>query len=424
MNTLEQSMRRAMRVAAAAAIALVGMVQTGAAQAPVVVAPPPDSAHVPIPRLPNGKPDFQGTWFKARGYQPNGTVIGSFGGVDPSNTAGGQRQGGAGAPAGGGAAAGGRPGGGAGNATSGGNGAFGLSSAQNADVFLLRGVKVPYTPAAIQEKRWRAVNEYLDGEPRCHIAGVPRSAEQPPYPHYIIQDDNTVTILYEYVHELRIIPITNEPHPKNYWAWDGDSRAHWEGDTLVVDVTNFNGRSWLDMTGNFVDENLHVVERYTMKDGNTYLYEAIVEDPSIFSEPLKISFDVKRQKDADQIIEYSCLEGESDRQHYTAQTGGTKADAFQSSAVASNVHAGEATRVHGCLRGDLVNGAVNYSLELRPKGKVPVSLASTAKQGLRELVDRDVWLNGSWKGNPGKSPFEVTAARAQAEGCAWDGKSP
>ncbi|MGC4029788.1 MAG: hypothetical protein QM696_13060 [Steroidobacteraceae bacterium] len=419
MNTREQFMQRMTLMAAVATIALAGLVQSAAAQVAVqgtVTAAPEEAAALPIPRLPDGKPDFQGTWYKSRGYQPNGTVVVAPGGgraaAEPGNTAGNQPQGGAGAAAGGGGAAGTGP------------NPFGLSSAENAEVFLLHGVKIPYRPEAMQEKRWRAVNQYLDGEPRCHLAGVPRSAEQPPYPHMIIQDDKTVTILYEYVHEPRIIPITSEPHPKNYRAWDGDSRAHWEGDTLVIDVSNFNGRSWLDMTGNFVDENLHVVERYTMTSGNTYLYEAILTDPTVFTEPLKISFELVRQKDEDQIIEYSCLEGESDRQHYTAQTGGVKADAFRDTAVSTVVHAGEATSVHGCLRGDLVDGAVKYSLELRPKGKVPVSLAAGAQQGLRELVDRDVWLNGSWKAQPGKSPFEVTSARAQAEGCAWDGKSP
>ncbi len=201
-----------------------------------------------IPRLPNGRPDFQGTWFKTGGFGLTGAVV-------PGEALGA-------APRGIGAGVGAETGARGGRGTARGT--------PRPNEFFLRGVRIPYLPEAIREKTWRQMNQYMDGEPRCHLAGVPRAAEQPPYPHAIIQDENYITILYEYVHEPRIIPLDNSAHPKNYWAWDGDSRGHWEGDSLAVDVTNFNGRTWLDMTGNFVDENLHVVERYTLKDANDY----------------------------------------------------------------------------------------------------------------------------------------------------------
>src|SRR5262245_11969542 len=231
-----------------------------------------------IPRLPNGRPDFQGTWFKVGGFGLTGAIV-------PTEARGGGASGASGA-------------GGARGAGGGGDG--GARGAASANEFFLRGVRIPYLPEAILEKRWRQMNQYMDGEPRCHLAGVPRAAEQPPYPHAIIQDENYLTILYEYVHEPRIIPLDNSPHPRNYWAWDGDSRGRWEGDTLVVDVTNFNGRTWLDMTGNFIDENLRVVERYTLKDANTYRYEATLTDPTVFSQTWQIEFDVRRQPEAEQ----------------------------------------------------------------------------------------------------------------------------
>src|SRR5438552_1256551 len=243
-----------------------------------------------IPRLPNGRPDFQGTWFKTGGFGLTGAVV-------PGEARGG-------APRGAGASG------------------AGPRGTTGPNEFFMRGVRIPYLPEAIREKTWRQMNQYMDGEPRCHLAGVPRAAEQPPYPHVIIQDENYVTILYEYVHEPRIIPLDNSAHPKNYWAWDGDSRGRWEGDTIVVDVTNFNGRTWLDMSGNFVDENLHVVERYTLKDANTYTYEATLTDPTVFSESWQIKFEVKRQPQSEQLLEYSCLEGEGDREHYTEDAGG------------------------------------------------------------------------------------------------------
>ena len=119
-------------------------------------------------------------------------------------------------------------------------------------------------------------------------------------------------------------PTDNSPHPKNYWAWDGDSRGRWEGDTLVVDVSNFNGRTWLDMAGNFVDENEHVVERFTLIDLDTILYEATVTDPTVFVKPVQMRFTLKRVPAEQQILEYSCLEGERSLQHYTEEDGGKK----------------------------------------------------------------------------------------------------
>ena len=119
-------------------------------------------------------------------------------------------------------------------------------------------------------------------------------------------------------------PPTTATHPRNYWAWDGDSRGRWEGDTLVVDVSNFNGRTWLDMAGNFVDENEHVVERFTLIDPDTILYEATITDPTVFVKPVQMRFTLKRVPAEQQILEYSCLEGERSLQHYTEEDGGTK----------------------------------------------------------------------------------------------------
>jgi hypothetical protein len=155
---------------------------------------------------------------------------------------------------------------------------------------------------------------------------VPRSLDQPGglYPVQILQDENYVALLHEAMHDVRIIPADNSPHPENYWAWDGDSRGRWEGDTFVVDVSNFNGRAWLDMEGNFVDENEHVLERFTLIDPDTILYEATVTDPTVFVTPLEMRFTLKRLPPEQQILEYSCLEGERSLQHYTEEDGGAK----------------------------------------------------------------------------------------------------
>ena len=167
---------------------------------------------------------------------------------------------------------------------------------------------------------------YEDPEARCHLPGVPRALDQPGglYPVQIIQDEKYVALLHEAMHDVRIIPADNSRHPRNYWAWDGDSRGRWEGDTFVVDVSNFNGRTWLDMAANFVDDNEHVVERFTLRDADTILYEATITDPTVFVKPVEMRFTLRRVPAEQQILEYSCLEGERSLQHYTTEDGGKK----------------------------------------------------------------------------------------------------
>ena len=194
---------------------------------------PASATRAALPRLPDGHPDLQGLWLKsAGGFQ--GLFIGS---LDGTNFA---------AP------------GGAREAT---GAEAGRAAAPPA------APRYEYTPEAEAERQDRLKRGYEDPEARCHLPGVPRALEQPAglYPVQIIQDEKYVALLHEAMHDVRIIPTDNSPHPKNYWAWDGDSRGRWDGDTLVVDVSNFNGRTWLDMAGNFVDENEHVVERFPLR---------------------------------------------------------------------------------------------------------------------------------------------------------------
>jgi len=236
-----------------------------------------------IPRLPDGHPDLQGLWHNDSGYQAMMKNMRSGKGL-----------------------------------------AVALADF-HADGFPL---PLPYLPEADKVREYRKLHDaYHDPEGHCHVPGVPRETEQPSslMPFEIIQDEKYVVILYEYVHDVRIIPEDGSPHPKQYWAWDGDSRGHWEGDTFVVDVANFNGRSWLDMEGNFVDENEHVVERYTMTSRDAIDYTAFVEDPTVFTRSWTIHLTLTRNPAKDQIVYYDCHEGERDVQHYT-QSEGNKAN--------------------------------------------------------------------------------------------------
>ena len=103
----------------------------------------------------------------------------------------------------------------------------------------------------------------------------------------------------------------------------GDSRGRWEGDTLVVDVTNLDERTWLDHAGNFHSDALHVVERYTLIDAGHIMYEATLEDPKVFTRPWKITMPLYRriEKNA-RILEYECVHYLQDKRYGNAKPVG------------------------------------------------------------------------------------------------------
>jgi hypothetical protein len=104
----------------------------------------------------------------------------------------------------------------------------------------------------------------------------------------------------------RLIYTDGSAPPEGLEFWMGDSRGHWEGDTLVVNVTDHNDRTWFDMAGNFHSEALTVVERYTLLDADTLQYEATIEDPKVFTRPWTISMPLHRHKDMERVLEYQC----------------------------------------------------------------------------------------------------------------------
>jgi hypothetical protein len=179
-----------------------------------------------------------------------------------------------------------------------------------------------YLPAALAAREELAKRPHEDFVVQWVTASVPGAALYPPYPSLIVQDGSFVVIMYEFAHDVRIIPVDGSPHPKNYAALNGDSRAHWEGDTLVVDVTNFSkGKRWLNMGADFLDENSHVVERYTLTAPDTIGYEVTVEDPTVLAKPWTARVNFIRQPKGDQILEGACREGERDLEHYVAGDG-------------------------------------------------------------------------------------------------------
>jgi hypothetical protein len=125
----------------------------------------------------------------------------------------------------------------------------------------------------------------------------------------IVQIPGYVVILIEMIHDVRIIPIDGRPHaPSSLRQWMGDSRGHWEGDTLVVDTTNFNGRTTFGFIYNgLTDENYHLTERFTRTDPDTILYRFTVDDPTVYTSPFTGELTMSRTKEG--IYEYACQEG-------------------------------------------------------------------------------------------------------------------
>ena len=120
-----------------------------------------------------------------------------------------------------------------------------------------------------------------------------------------------VVILHEWDHAYRVIPLNGRPHvARDIKLYNGDSRGHWEGETLVVDVTNFNDKVWLDSHGSFYSEALHVVERWTLVNPDTIKYEATLEDPNVFTRPWTITFTLSRKQEQEyEFFEEACHEG-------------------------------------------------------------------------------------------------------------------
>lgn len=171
------------------------------------------------------------------------------------------------------------------------------------------GNEIPYKPEALTIKRQNSENRATaDPETKCYLPGVPRIMYMP-YPFQIFQKPQQLTMLFEYVHATRYVYTNGTPHPPGHidW-WMGDSRGGWEGDTLVVDVVDFNDQTWFDRAGNFHSDELHLVERFTVIDADHINYEVTVEDPKIFSRPWRMSMIFYRHRENNiQLLDYDCF---------------------------------------------------------------------------------------------------------------------
>jgi hypothetical protein len=233
-----------------------------------------------IPRMPDGKPDLTGVW------QSGSTTPGNW------------------------------------EQANGGTGVGGTGRNPNAPTVLSSNDRptgregAPYQPWAAK-KVLEAFNRRGIDDPTafCLPAGIPRIAMLGLFPTQIVQTPTQVVILYEYMNVFRVIPL-NAKHPDDVVAtYLGDSVAHWEGDTLVVDVIGFNDKTWLAGTGTFHSEALHVVERYTRVSKDRIDYQVTMEDSNVLTKPWTLTSSMML-REGTRLGEYVCAENNIDPARY------------------------------------------------------------------------------------------------------------
>ena len=162
--------------------------------------------------------------------------------------------------------------------------ALGAVGAVPPSMGVVEGGEIPYKPEALAQKKENQQNWVTrDPEIKCYLPGVPR-ATYIPQPFRIFQSASQTFIAYQYAGAVRNIYM-KDPGPAPVDSWMGQSVGHWEGDTLVVDVTGFNDQSWFDRAGNFHSDALHVVERMRRVDHDNLSDEITIEDPKAYTKP-------------------------------------------------------------------------------------------------------------------------------------------
>jgi hypothetical protein len=173
---------------------------------------------------------------------------------------------------------------------------------------VVEGGELPYRPEALAQKRKNQEN-WLTSDPeiKCYLPGVPRATYMP-YPFQILQSQRAIAIVYEYAGAVRDLYL-KDPGPAPVDSWMGQSVAHWDKDTLVVDVTNLSDATWFDRAGNFHSDALHVTERYTRTSPDLIAYEATIEDAKTFTRPWRMSMALyRRQEKNAQLLDFKCVE--------------------------------------------------------------------------------------------------------------------
>jgi hypothetical protein len=244
----------------AATLAVLSVVAPLGAQgrggAPAAVIPPEGAPKGPIPRLPNGKPDFSGVFDHPRvgdvTKAANGCVGGTAGCVNATDT-----------------------------------------------------TEISFTPAGAAEQKKEPKFDY---GLYCLPWGYVRSY-QTPYPHGYMQNNDQLMVLWEQDNFFHAVPTNGKPLPANAdleSTWMGTSAGRWEGDTLVIETGGFNAKTWVDTAEHVFSDELRTVERMSYIDKDHIRYELTMTDPKYWTKPIKNTRIFSRMSTP--LLEYSCEE--------------------------------------------------------------------------------------------------------------------
>jgi hypothetical protein len=190
--------------------------------------------------------------------------------------------------------------------------ALGAVGSVPGSIGVVEGGQIPYQPWALAEKKDNA-EHWLERDPevKCFLAGIPRSMYLP-HPFQVLQDGNKIEMIFSYSSSGRTIHLDKvDEAPVD--TYNGFSKGRWEGDTLVVEVTAFNGKTWFDRAGNFASDALRVTERFTpignLSEMFALSYEATIEDPKVFTRPWRIKMPLYQRLELHaQLMEFRCTE--------------------------------------------------------------------------------------------------------------------
>jgi hypothetical protein len=168
--------------------------------------------------------------------------------------------------------------------------------------------KVPIQAWA-DARRTENPQRYIHHNAACFLSGVPNTMYHGEE-HQFLQTPDYLVILSGNSHAYRIVPLDGRPPVgENIRLWDGDSSGRWEGNTLVIETTNQNGKPWLDQRGTFYTEEAHVVERLTLIEPDTIHYQATIDDPNVYTRPFTMAFPYRRSTvEGFEIPESACYE--------------------------------------------------------------------------------------------------------------------